>query len=101
MPDGYERKTTGWRPSCDCDAGEPVPCVVLDCFGGSGTTGVVALELGRSVVLIDLNEKDCAHTRKRLAAVMPLFRSAEMQALIQKYRPCLRKMGKELFPKRI
>lgn len=29
--------------------------VVLDPFAGSGTTGMVALELGRSAVLIELN----------------------------------------------
>lgn len=31
-----------------------VQCVVLDPFGGSGTTGRVALELGRRPVLLDL-----------------------------------------------
>jgi DNA modification methylase len=29
--------------------------VVLDPFGGSGTTGQVALELGRSAILLELN----------------------------------------------
>jgi DNA modification methylase len=33
----------------------PVGGVVLDCFGGSGTTGMVAQKLGRGAVLIDLN----------------------------------------------
>ena len=36
-------------------AGCPVGGTVLDPFGGSGTTGQVALELGRSAVLIELN----------------------------------------------
>ncbi len=36
-------------------AGCPVGGTVLDHFGGSGTTGQVALELGRSAILIDLN----------------------------------------------
>lgn len=36
-------------------AGCPVGGTVLDPFGGSGTTGMVALELGRSAVLIELN----------------------------------------------
>ena len=31
------------------------PCTVLDPFGGSGTTGMVAIELGRNAVLIELN----------------------------------------------
>jgi DNA modification methylase len=38
-------------------AGCPVGGVVLDPFAGSGTTGAVAIELGRRAVLIELNEK--------------------------------------------
>ncbi|MBM4081099.1 MAG: site-specific DNA-methyltransferase [Planctomycetes bacterium] len=51
--DGTTR-TTGWRPGCEC-GGEPVPCTVLDPFGGSGTTGDVASGNGRRAVLIELN----------------------------------------------
>lgn len=36
-------------------AGCPTGGVVLDPFGGSGTTGQVALELGRKAILIELN----------------------------------------------
>lgn len=36
-------------------AGCPVGGLVLDPFGGSGTTGMVALELGRRAVLVELN----------------------------------------------
>jgi site-specific DNA-methyltransferase (cytosine-N4-specific) len=32
-----------------------VPCIVLDPFAGSGTVGVVAQDLSRRSVLIDLN----------------------------------------------
>jgi DNA modification methylase len=49
------KKTTGWAPACECGCADVVPATVLDPFGGSGTTGKVALELGRSAVLIDLN----------------------------------------------
>jgi hypothetical protein len=34
---------------------QPIPCTVLDPFGGSGTTGQVAIELGRRAVLVELN----------------------------------------------
>jgi DNA modification methylase len=38
---------------------------VLDPFGGSGTTGKVALELGRKAVLIELNPKYCEMAKGR------------------------------------
>lgn len=50
-----EKKTVGWQPTCKCGGAETVPCTVLDPFGGSGTTGQVALDLGRKAVLIELN----------------------------------------------
>jgi hypothetical protein len=46
--------TTGWQPSCACDA-PTVPCTVLDPFGGSGTVGQVAEQLGRHSILIELS----------------------------------------------
>lgn len=50
-----ESRTLDWRPTCTCNAGDPVPCVVLDPFAGSGTTGRVALEQGRSAILCELS----------------------------------------------
>lgn len=75
---GVEVKTLGWRPGCKhpkrsdewredlseqqklelCDyyeTLEAIPCTVLDPFTGSGTTGQVAAELGRSFVGAELN----------------------------------------------
>ena len=48
-------ETLGWRPTCACPPHEPVPCSILDCFAGSGTTGLVADRLGRDATLIDLS----------------------------------------------
>jgi DNA modification methylase len=51
----YSAPTTlGHRPACTCNA-PAQPCVVLDPFGGSGTTGEVAQRLGREFILIELN----------------------------------------------
>jgi len=47
-------KTTGWQPTCKCNA-DTAPCVVLDPFGGSGTTAKVSRRLKRSCILIELN----------------------------------------------
>lgn len=46
-------------------AGCPQGGRVLDPFGGSGTTGMVALELGRSAVLIELNPEYAEIGRRR------------------------------------
>ena len=70
-----ETKTIGWQPTCECwllnilpsPNSDPVitPCTVLDPFAGSGTTGAVALELGRSAILIELNPKYVELIRRR------------------------------------
>jgi len=59
-------KTIGWRSTCNCNA-ERVPAVVMDIFGGTGTSAYVARKLGRSYISIDLSEKYCEQSRKRLA----------------------------------
>jgi site-specific DNA-methyltransferase (adenine-specific) len=46
-------------------AGSRVGDTVLDPFAGSGTTGRVAIELGRSAMLIELNPKYAALARDR------------------------------------
>jgi hypothetical protein len=57
--------TVGWEPSCRCEA-ETAPCLVLDPFAGSGTTGVVARRLDRDFVGLELNSDYCAMARERI-----------------------------------
>ena len=47
--------TTGWRATCTCPAAEPIPATVLDPFNGSGTSGTVALDLGRAYIGVDIS----------------------------------------------
>ena len=68
----YETATTGWRPSCKCNA-DTVPCTVLDPFGGSGTTGMVADRLGRNAILIELNAEYVAMASSRITDDAPLL----------------------------
>jgi DNA modification methylase len=47
-------------------AGCPRGGLVIDPFFGSGTTGVVANELGRDCIGIDINAEYCRMARRRL-----------------------------------
>lgn len=50
-----------------------VPCTVLDIFGGSGTTGIVADRLQRDAVLIEIGEQYIAMQKRRITRESPLF----------------------------
>lgn len=65
--DHYTRSiTTGWEPSCEHEA-DRAPCTVLDPFMGSGTTALVARELGRRAVGVELSAEYLEIASKRLA----------------------------------
>lgn len=64
-------ETVGWRAP-DCKHARdvfcrPVPATVLDPFGGSGTTAIVARKLHRRAILVELNSEYCALAAERLA----------------------------------
>lgn len=62
---GVETKTVGWKSPCSCEASVQ-PCVVLDPFGGSGTTSAVAKTLGRDSIYVELNPEYIELARKRI-----------------------------------
>lgn len=72
--DGMKRNmvVTGWAATCTCGA-DVVPSVVLDCFSGAATTGVVALKHGRRYIGIEINAEYVALSHKRLGQVQPLL----------------------------
>lgn len=57
-------ETTGWRPQCTCGH-DPVQQTILDPFGGSGTTALVATQHGRRAILCELNSDYVNLARKR------------------------------------
>jgi len=79
--------TLGWRPTCGCypppkypakwkehyDSLETIPALVLDCFGGSCTTAVVAKKLFRNYLMIELSPEYIDIANKRLADTGGLF----------------------------
>jgi DNA modification methylase len=58
-------------------AGCPEDGTVLDPFGGSGTTGVVANRYGRNAILIELNDEYAEMSRNRIYNDSPLFVDVE------------------------
>jgi hypothetical protein len=88
-------RTVGWKPGCECqpsdgehgkralvpyatgsDVGtwvwKPIPCTVLDPFDGAGTTRLVAKQLGRRGIGIELNPEYARMAEKRIANPEPL-----------------------------
>jgi hypothetical protein len=64
-------RSTGWVRGCGgrenrCPGGNPIPAVVFDPFNGSGTTGEVALQLGRRYVGTEINPDYLALAAERV-----------------------------------
>jgi DNA modification methylase len=57
--------TTGWHPACSCNAGDPIPQIVLDPFAGTFTVGMVAAKHRRDAVGIELSADYIQLARKR------------------------------------
>uniref|UniRef100_UPI0035CBEBC0 DNA-methyltransferase n=1 Tax=uncultured Sphingomonas sp. TaxID=158754 RepID=UPI0035CBEBC0 len=59
-----------------CQSFARAPAVVLDPFGGSGTVGLVAEQLGIDSILIELNPEYAAIAERRVAGVVPAQEAA-------------------------
>ena len=70
---GAVSETKGWASFCDCATETPIPCTVLDPFGGAGTTALVADRLGRNAIICELNPEYVKIAKDRLEGDNPLF----------------------------
>ncbi len=61
-------------------AGCPENGTVLDCFGGTGTTGLIADRLQRNAVLIELNPQYAAMAEERIRGDAPMFTQLDIAA---------------------
>lgn len=59
-------KVSGYRPTCECNAGPAIPCLVADIFSGSGTTGRVAYSMGLRYLGFELSEEYAAISREKI-----------------------------------
>lgn len=58
--------TLGWEPTCSCSQNQnPIPCTILDPFLGAGTSALVAQQLNRSFIGIELNSDYIDITKRR------------------------------------
>ena len=68
--DKYKRENPpidlGVQKQCDCETNETKAGTVLDPFGGSGTTGIVAVNHNRNAVLCELNEEYIEIAKNRI-----------------------------------
>jgi hypothetical protein len=61
-------RTLGFRPTCPCPSGTPAArALLLDPFGGVGSTGVSALALGRNYLGVEPSEQYCLASHRRIA----------------------------------
>jgi len=72
--DTFATNTLAWKPQCDCSS-EPVPATVLDPFAGAGTTLMVANQLQRHAIGVELNPDYQKLGQDRIYDDAPLFNS--------------------------
>ncbi len=61
-----ETNMMSWEQSCNCQPTEPVRCIVIDPFMGSGTTAITADAHGLDYIGIDLNKDYIIMAERRI-----------------------------------
>ena len=65
----------GLQKQCDCNTNETKAGTVLDPFGGSGTTAIVANKHNRNAVLCELNEEYVGIAKERITNTLGMMAS--------------------------
>jgi hypothetical protein len=63
---GGKIRTLGWCPTCRCNAGPPISCIIFDPFGGAGTVPMCAVQLGRRGIMTELSREYLEMARRRI-----------------------------------
>jgi DNA modification methylase len=63
----------GLQKQCDCETNETKGGIVLDPFGGSGTTGIVAANNNRNAILLELNAEYIELAKARIEKEIGMF----------------------------
>ena len=77
-----KRETVGWAPTCKCEQVYPLErALILDPFGGAGTTAMVADRLQRDAVIVEMNPEYAEMARQRLQLdAGPMFGDVHIEA---------------------
>jgi len=75
-------RTVGWT---DCGHNLYEPGIVLDPFVGSGSTGEVALKMGRSFIGVDLYSNFADMAKQRCQGILDQIDSGDIPPAIQQY----------------
>lgn len=79
-------------------AGCPVDGVVLDPFGGSGTTAGVAVGLGRNAILCEINPDYTGLIMERVATIVEAYPSAQRTVFVTIFDPQTKQPTKASVP---
>jgi DNA modification methylase len=74
-----EYRLTGYACACDAPTSPTRPAVILDPFGGTGTTAVVAKALGRRAHLVDLSADYCRLAQWRVTDPGEMARAMQVE----------------------
>lgn len=75
----YAVETIGWQKQCKCKTEQTIPATVLDPFGGTGTTGLVAAKTGRNSILFEIKPEYCDINKQRSHREQGLFNTTEIK----------------------